>query len=205
MLRLILAGALLLGLAGCAGRAPYASDAEIAAVSYRNPAPPSLTIFTVVNNRSGAGGHTGILINASEQVIFDPAGSFYADIAPERNDVLFGITPRVVQAYRSAHARSAYHVVSQTIRVSAEQAEIAYRLALANGAVAPAFCTNAATRLLRQVPGFEDIRVTFFPTKLQAQLEGRPGVVTEKYYEWDEDDLQKALAEGNIALSQQPQ
>jgi hypothetical protein len=140
-------------------------------------------------------------IDASESIIFDPAGSFEADVVPERNDVLFGISPRVEQAYRSAHARTTFHVVSQTVRVTPEQAELAYRLALANGPVAGAFCASATSGLLRQVPGFESIRSTFYPTKLQEQFAAFDGVVTEKYYEGDNADLSIGIAASNATLN----
>lgn len=188
--------------AGCASQAPFADDSTVAAAAYRHPGPTSLTLYTMVNNRSGEGGHSALMINGSQRVIFDPAGSFYADVVPERNDVLFGITPGVERAYRSAHARSTFHVVSQTIEVTPEQAETALRLALSNGAVPGAFCTNATSGLLQQVPGFEDISTTFFPVKLMAQLENRPGVRTEKYFEDDDADLQAGLAAGNAKLNE---
>lgn len=188
--------------AGCASQAPFADDATVAAAAYRHPGPAALTLYTMVNNRSGEGGHSALMINGSQRVIFDPAGSFYADVVPERNDVLFGITPGIERAYRSAHARSTFHVVSQTIEVTPEQAETALRLALSNGAVPGAFCTNATSGLLQQVPGFEDISTTFFPVKLMAQLENRPGVRTEKYFEDDDADLQAGLAAGNAKLNE---
>lgn len=201
MHRLLCLCAFLLALAGCAGPSPYADDATIAAVSYRNPQPASLTLYTMVNNRTGSGGHSALLINASEQVIFDPAGSFYADVVPERNDVLFGITPGVEKAYRSAHSRSTHHVVSQTIQVTPEQAEIAYQLALQAGPVPGAYCTRSTSELIQRIPGFEQIDITFYPTNLQAQFEKIPGVQTEKLYEDDNGDLQEALAEGNAQLN----
>lgn len=191
----------LLALTACAGQQPYADDATIRAVSYRDSGPASITLYTMVNNRTGAGGHSSLLISASERVIFDPAGSFYADVVPERNDVLFGITPGVEQAYRSAHARSTFHVQYQTIEVTAAQAEAAYRLALQNGAVPGAFCANATSSLLSRVPGFEDIRVTFQPTKLAEQFATLPGVTTKTYYENDSEDLAVGLAEGNRKLN----
>ena len=134
-LRILAFALMALAVAGCAEKQPFADEATVAAARYRSDAPPSITLYTMVNNRTGKGGHSSLLINASESVIFDPAGSFYADIVPERNDVLFGISPRVEKAYRSAHARTTFHVVRQTVPVTAAQAETAYRLALANGAV----------------------------------------------------------------------
>ncbi len=146
--RVVCLAAVCLAVAGCAEKAPFADDATINAVRYRDPSNPSMTLYTMINNRTGGGAHTSLMINASERVIFDPAGSFYADIVPERNDVLFGITPRVEEAYRGAHARETFHVVRQTVALSPEQAETAYRLALANGPVAGAFCANATSKLI---------------------------------------------------------
>lgn len=203
MRKVLCALGLALTVSACASQQPFADDATIAAVSYRDAGPKSLTLYTMINNRSGEGAHTALLINASEQVIFDPAGSFYSQAAPERNDVLFGITPGMEKAYRSAHARSTYHVVSQKIIVSPEQAETAYRLALANGAVPGAFCTSATSNLLASVPGFESIDSTLFPKKLMEQFEEVPGVVTTRYYEDDSPDLEKALVEADETLANQ--
>ena len=195
-------GAALFLLAGCATKQPFADATEIAAVSYRNPGPATLTLYTMVNNRSGSGAHSSLMINASQRVIFDPAGPFYLSIVPERNDVLFGITPQVEAAYRGAHARSTFHVVHQTIEVTPEQAETAYQLALNNGAVAGAFCSNATSNLLRQVPGFESLRSTMSPTRLAEEFGKIPGVRTEYYYEDDSPDLQAALKQANTTLAQ---
>ena len=201
MLRIAFIG-LALTLAGCTPQNPNADDVAISAASYRNAEPPSLTLYTMINNRSGEGAHTALLINASEQVIFDPAGSFYSVATPERDDVLFGITPGMEKAYRSAHARSTYHVVSQKVVVSPEQAETAYRLALSNGRVPGAFCTSATSNLISSVPGFESVNSTLFPKKLMEQFENVPGVKTTRYYEDDSPDLQQALADGNTDLAE---
>ena len=192
--------ALLFPLAACAGKQPFADDVTIAAVSYREPGPATLTLYTMVSNTSGGGGHTALVINASERIIFDPAGSFYLNIVPERNDVLYGITPRVEQAYRSAHARSTYHVDIQTLEVTPEQAQIAYQLARQAGPVSPVFCASATSAILRQVPGLDGIRSTLYPNVLAKQFGKLPGVTTESYYEQDDPDLDKALANGNAAL-----
>lgn len=201
MTRFLILGAVLAALAGCAEKQPFADEQTIRQVAYRDPGAASITLYTVVNNRTGSGGHSALLINASERVIFDPAGSFFAEIVPERNDVLFGITPAVEAAYRSAHARTSHHIVSQKIEVSAEQAETAYRLALAQGATPGAFCANATSGLLARVPGFESIKQTFYPTKLQAQFAQVPGVTATTYYEGDSADLQESLRRGTATLA----
>jgi len=198
----ILILALCAALAGCA--APQRPDADpetIARVAYRDAGQPSMTLITVVNNRSGQGGHTALMVNASERVIFDPAGSFYADVVPERQDVLYGISPSVFQAYRSAHARETFHVVTQRVALTPVQAQTAYQLVTGNGRVAGAFCANATASILRQIPGFEAIEMTYYPVKLQEDFATLPGVVTDKYYENDSEDLKAGLAAGNATLN----
>lgn len=194
--------ALCLVVAGCAAsKAPYASDAQIAAVSFRDPGPAYVRLYTMINNRTGAGAHSSLMINGSERVIFDPAGSFYADIVPERNDVLYGITPPVADAYRNSHARSTHHVVIQTIEVTPQQAETALAIVQGYGAVPGSFCANATSNVLNQIPGFPGVESTMYPKRLSDQLATLPGVRTETYYEDDSPDLQKALAEQNAKLS----
>jgi hypothetical protein len=185
-------------LSGCATTGdPVSSNEAIRASAYRAPEAPEITIFTMVNNRSGSGGHSAMLVSGSERVIFDPAGSFKHSTVPERGDVLYGVSPSVELGYKSAHARDTYHVVSQKFVVTPAQAEIALQLVENNGSVPGSFCTNATSSILRQVPGFEDVGVTFFPINLMNQLAGKPGVKTDKYYENDAGDV----SDGAVALT----
>ncbi len=201
--RLTCAAVLALGVAGCAPEQPYADAETVAQARYVSSEPPSVTLYTMVNNRTGKGGHSALHINASESIIFDPAGSYYADVVPERNDVLYGVSPAIEQSYRSAHARTTFHVVSQKLPLSAAQAEQAYQLAVTNGAVPGAFCANATSTILGQVLGKDAIKTTMYPTNLQTQFAQLPGVTTDKYYEGDSADLQDGLARGNAALTAQ--
>lgn len=186
--------ALVAVLSGCAVSSPFeASPEEVAAKAYVPEGPPKLTIFTMVNNTTGAGGHTALMVSGSQQVIFDPAGSFQHQLVAERGDVLYGISPAWVQAYKSAHARNSHHVVTQEIVVTPEQAEIALQLVRQNGAVPGAFCTRSTTAILKQVPGFSDIEPTFYPVKLMDQIAARPGVVTDRYYEDDEGNVRDGI------------
>ena len=178
------------------------SPARIAAAAYTAPAPRSLTLFTVVNNRTGSGGHTALMVNGSQQVLFDPAGSFRDERVVESGDVIFGMTPAWVQAYKSAHARSTYHVVSQEIPVTPEQAERALQLVRANGSVGGAYCARATTGILQQVPGFGSIDRTFYPVKLMEQVATLPGVTTTRYYEDDSGDVIDALRAAELAQAQ---
>ncbi len=198
-MRLIMVLALLAGLAACAAPSSLdATRARVAAVAYVPSGPPKLTLITVINNRTGGGGHTALMVSGSEQVIFDPAGSFIHEGLPERGDVLYGVSPAWFAAYKSAHARSTWHVVTQEIDVTPAQAEQALNLVRNNGSVAGSFCTNSTSRLLQQVPGFENIKVTFYPINLMEQVAARPDVKTEKYYENDEGDVRDGIAAAQI-------
>jgi hypothetical protein len=189
--------------AGCASsNRPQADQAEVVARSYRDPGPSTLTLYTMINTRTGSGAHTSLMIGGSERVIFDPAGSFRADVVPVVDDVLYGITPAVERAYRSSHARETHYARIQTIQVTPQQAEIALQLAKQSGPVAGAYCANSTASILKQVPGFEQIDVTFFPVKLSEQFGQIPGVVTEEYRENDDADLQAGLAANNARLNQ---
>jgi hypothetical protein len=204
MIRVAGAVALCLCLSACAAPdQPYADDSSLAAVAYRHPGPPSLTLYTMISNRDGSGGHTALMINASQRVMFDPAGSFYLSQVPERNDVLYGITPAIEQGYRSAHARSTFHVLVQSLEVTPEQAELALRLAEQAGPVAPVFCASATANLLSEIPGLASVGSTMFPVELAGRFEALPGVVSERYYEDDSPDLDAALAANNAAVSAQ--
>ncbi|AUQ52992.1 hypothetical protein [Phaeobacter inhibens] len=201
-LRFAALGLAVAALTACAAQQqPNADDATLERVAYRHNGPPALTLYTMINNRTGKGAHTSLMVNASERVIFDPAGSFYADVVPERDDVLFGITPGVEKAYRGSHARSTHHVVVQRLEVTPEQAQRAYQLVRANGRVPGAFCANATTSILKQVPGLESLNVTFYPGNLSEQFGALPGVTTERYRENDSADLQEGLAKNNAALN----
>lgn len=193
-MRALMILAVLAMLGGCAVSSPFeVSREEAAAKAYVPDGPPRLTIFTMVNNNTGHGGHTALMVSGSQQVIFDPAGSFLHEQVPERGDVLYGMSPAWVQAYKSAHARSTHHVVTQEIVVTPEQAELALQLVQKNGAVPGAFCTNSTSSLLRQIPGFEDIQTTFYPVKLMDQIAARPGVVTDRYFENDAGDVRDGI------------
>ena len=72
-----------------------------------------------------------MLVNASQRVIFDPAGTIKHDI-----------------------------FIEQDLDVSSEIAERALQLVRANGPVTSAFCASASSAILRQIPGFEGIDQT---------------------------------------------
>jgi len=174
----------MLSLTACA-KEIYAPDSAVQKASYVHGGAPTLTLLTMINNKNGNGGHTSLLINASERIMYDPAGRWYSSLVPERNDVLFGVTPTILKRYNSFHARDTHHVVISEIQVSAQVAEIAYRAALQQGASHDAMCANNTSSLLAKVPGFEDLGVTWSPARLSKKFAKLPGVKTTKYYEND--------------------
>lgn len=195
---LVAAGLAALAVAGCAGgpiSGPDATPEQAAAAAYRHSGPPALTLFTMVNNRSGSGAHTSLMINASQRVIFDPAGSVRLSAMPEVGDVLYGVTPRIEDFYERAHARETYHVRIQRLEVSPEVAEMALRLVQQNGAVGSARCTASTSAILARLPGFGAIKQTWFPNNLADQFAALPGVTQTELYEDDADDKSIAIAE----------
>jgi hypothetical protein len=169
---------LLSGLAGCAAESIWASDEEVARARYVHAGPPELVLITSLADEGGSGQHTALLINASERVLFDPAGNWIFPPSPERNDVRFGMNPSALANYMAFQAQPNYHAVLQRITVSPDVAERALQLALANGAVPPAMCTSATANLLRQVPGFSNVTTTMFPKTLMESFGALPGVET---------------------------
>ena len=167
-------------LAGCGGPEPvWAPDIEVQRRAHVDPSGPSLALYTVVSAENGSGAHTALMINGSQRVMFDPAGSFRHPHAPERNDVLFGYSDVLDKVYIDYHARETFDVVRQEIAVSPAVAEMALREVQAYGAVPKAQCALAVSRVLARLPGFEGVPVTFFPKRVMAAFAARgagPGV-----------------------------
>ena len=183
-----------LALSGCIKEtAHYASDKMVRDVAYVHDGPPRISLYTMVNNESGAGAHSALVINASQRVIFDPAGTIKHDVFIEQDDVLYGATPSVLEFYTRAHARKTHHVVIQDLDVSPEITERALQLVRSNGPVASAFCASASSAILRQIPGFEGIGQTMFPNRLAADFAKIKGVREQKLYEYDDADKRVAL------------
>lgn len=185
-------------LAGCSDskkRTFEASFEEVQKAHYVHGGPPSLTLFTMINNKTGSGAHSSLMINGSERVIFDPAGGIRHEILIERQDVIYGITPRVETFYKRAHARESYHVVVQHLNVSSAQAERALQLVKARGEVADGGCAKSTSEILKQIPGFENIDVSFYPKKLMASFARIPTVEQTTVFEYDDDDKGFALRE----------
>jgi hypothetical protein len=201
MWRLIVCLVALLALSACGAESKWATDAEVSRAVYVHDGPPSITLFTVLSNSSNQGAHSGLLINGSQRVMFDPAGTWHHPMLPERNDVHFGMTPKMVNFYIDYHARETFRVVEQTIVVTPAQAEAAMRAALAYGAVPKAQCTKSVSTILRSVPGFENLPATWYPAKLMRAFAELPGVSERTITDTDADSNHGVLL---VQASQAP-
>lgn len=185
---------LALSLGACvANEAVWAPDEVVSQARYVPPGPAKVTLLTMINNTSGAGGHTALLIDGPERVLFDPAGSWRHPRAPERHDVLYGMSPQLYQFYLDYHARETYHVVIQEIDVTSAQAAALIEAVEAYGPVPPAQCSAAVSSVLMRTPGFTSLSRNLFPTRTMAQFGRLPGVRESRLYDDDADDNYELL------------
>jgi len=186
--------------AGCAAEPVWAPDEMVARNTYHDDGPPRITLMTMKAVSNGQGAHSALIINASQRVIWDPAGTFKHPSIAERNDVIFGATPRLVQYYISYHSRATFYTTIMDRDVPADVAESALNAVMAYGAVPKAHCSVSTSKILRQLPGFGSIRVTYFPNNLEERFGALPGVRTRDYFENDSADKSVAAAELDAAI-----
>lgn len=193
----------LLFLTACGAAEPrWASEAEVGRANYVHDGPASITLFTVIGNKSGAGAHSGLLVNApSQRAIFDPAGTFKHPHLPERNDVVFGMSDPAVAFYIDYHARVTYHVIEQTVLVDPQVAELALARIQSHGAVAKAQCARSISSILADLPGFSDAPQSMFPKKLMTWFGARPGATHQAHYDYSPDDNKGMIQAPNLVLN----
>jgi hypothetical protein len=182
LLRLV-AWVALAGAAACTKPVVWAPDEAVQAARYRHAGPTEIVLFNVIHNETGNGEHAALMINApSERVLFDGAGTWTHPASPERHDLHHGFTDEQLFRYTYYHARRTHHVLKLRLEVPPETAERIYRLAQAYGPVPDAQCALAIARILRQVPGFESLPVTYYPNTLARAFAALPGVTEERIY-----------------------
>lgn len=180
MRRFVLLAVALLGLSACSGESIVAPPDVIARFDTPGTPPPTVTLFTAKRVLNDEGGHTALLINApSQRVVWDPAGTFESDRAPEVNDVHFGINDFMWRAYVDYHVRPEWYAVLQTVEVTPEVAERLLAEVKAYGAVGKAHCGLSTSTMLARTPGFESMSPRWYPNKIQADFAQLPGVRTE--------------------------
>lgn len=198
MQRLFLIFVLPLFLAACGAQSVWAPDDVVAKSIYRHDAPPSLTLITMKNVGSDNGAHTSLLVNASQRVLFDPAGTFSFKAMVERNDVIYGMSPQLLDVYIDYHSRITYYTVTQTIQISPEVAEQVLQDVKTFGAVPKANCNRAISQILGRTPGFESIRTSFFPNNTEEAFSKLPNVRRQSFYDDDPDDNKGMLRDINL-------
>lgn len=169
-------------LAACGRELPavWASEEDVARARYVHDGPPEIALITVYGGTQ-SGAHAGLLISASERVIFDPAGSWFHSRAPERHDVHYGITPAMLDLYIDFQTEPPYHAMMQRITVTPEVAEAALRIVQSYGPVPRAYCTKSISDVLRRLDGFGHMPDTWFPGTLAEAFATLPGVRTEVF------------------------
>lgn len=183
--RVFLAASLPAVLAACGADNIWASDEAVRAARFVSDEPPSITLFTVIGIPRGEGGHSALMINGSQRVVYDPAGSWNHPRIPERHDVLYGVTDNFKRFYIDYHARSTYWVAEDRVTVSREVADLAIARAEANGAANKSFCAVETGSVLRGLPGFENAPTGFSPIKLRNWFRTLPGVVSKSHRDGD--------------------
>lgn len=153
-----------------------ADPAEIARAAYVHDAPPSVTLLTVVNSSSGSGDHSALIINGSQRILYDPAGSFHHPQVVQHLDVHYGFHPRVEDVYMDYHARESHHVITQKLEVAPGVAEAALRAALAESKARPGQCAIKTTAVLNAA-GL-DVRSSVWPRTVMNDFARRQGLVT---------------------------
>jgi hypothetical protein len=197
---LVIAGAL----GGCVAQEVWAPDAVVSAASYRPDGPPTVTLMTMISNTTGAGGHSALLIDGDERVLFDPAGTWYHPMIPERNDVLYGMSAPFLGFYNDYHARETYHIVVQDIDVTPEVAASLIAAVERAGPVPSARCAYSISQVLSATPGFESVGTNLFPARMMQRFATLPGVRERRIYDDDSDDnLELLQAQARAELSRQ--
>jgi len=188
MRRVFLGFAALLVLGACFAEPTWAPEADVQRLAYADGGTSSVTLYTVIRTSTNEGGHSAVMIDGSQRVIWDPAGTWWHPQSPERNDVHYGITPWMDAYYRDYHIRDDYHVIAQRVEVSQAEADALIAAYQAHGAVAQANCTRTTASVLRQSPSFGSIEQTWFPKRLMGDFGELPGVQTTRHMT-DELDL----------------
>lgn len=175
MLRIVMAFALFGLLSACAVKPEHPfTDREIAAARFVADAPPEIVLYTMKNARGG-GAHSALLVNASQRVIFDPAGSFRSETIPRRGDVVFGVTPHMLEVYEQYHSSDGFYIIRQRLPVAADTAEALLAEVLAAGRIPDAMCALSVSRALDSRPETA-VGQTWFPNTLEDRFARLPGV-----------------------------
>ena len=127
------------------------------------------------------------MVSGSQRVIFDPAGTWHHPTAPERGDVIFGMTPTMMDFYIDYHARPSHRMIVQQIVVPPAMAERALQLVQEHGPANKATCARSVSSILREL-GFTQVRHAWFPDRVMRDFAKVPGVVETVVRDDTEDE-----------------
>lgn len=166
-------------LAGCGAERQAASQEPLAYTPYVAEGPATITLITSINGRSNSGAHSALVINGSERVLYDPAGSWEltGGVAPERGDMHYGMFPAALDNYIAFQANGIFYATQQTIVVPLAVADQAIAAAKAQGSTPKALCGNSVSTVLTKLPGFESLKVAYLPKAIAREFSKLPGVV----------------------------
>lgn len=181
-LALIFAGLL----SACTGSTDLPPADQTARKAYVSGAPASVTLVTMKSVKTGRGEHSALLIDGSERVLYDPAGSFsLPKYAHENRDVHYGITDEIMEIYNFYHARKTHFVEMLELPVSRAMADQLIARAVEVGPQPKMFCARAVGQVLKPVGPFGDVPITFYPEPVHAAFAEIPGVKRTEVREGD--------------------
>lgn len=179
-----------------------AEPAEIEAARYVSSQPSSVTLMSMVNSRNNRAAHSALLINGSERVIYDPAGTFQHPDLPRADDIHYGITPRFLDYYERYHARFDYYVHSQQVLVSRATADQILANVKARGQTPKMFCADSVAASLSPVPPFQNVQSTLFPESVRRDFAQIPGV-RDSYVREVDKGKNKVWEQSSVSVTDQ--
>lgn len=175
---------LLLLLGGCAELVTSTPQA-IEASRYVSPEAPYVALLTMVDRDSGQGAHSALLVNGSQRVLYDPAGTFKTEVTTENADVIYGITPLALQAYEFFHARETTSFLEQKISVSRAEADAMIARMERQGPSPKFMCAINTAEILRDFDRFAHMPRSMQPTRLMKAFDAMPGVERREVFDDD--------------------
>lgn len=172
----------LFGILSACGQAEpvWSTDERVEAARFVSSEAPYVSLMTMVRKSDDFGAHSALIVNGSEVVLFDPAGTFKHPQMPERNDVFFGVTPGIKSIYEKYHARQSTYVIEQKLPISRDLADKLIVRILAQGASAKMYCGVATSDILRDFEVFASVPKSFYPTKLMDGFGAIPEVIERR-------------------------
>jgi len=135
-------------------------------------------LVSMMSTSRDQGAHSALLVNGSQVVIYDPAGSYKHPSTPERGDLHYGITPVMEEVFKRFHARDSHYVQEQKLFVDRAMADAVIARIETQGPSPKMFCAISIADVLNDFDKFGDVPRSFFPGALTKSFAAMPGVQT---------------------------